>query len=541
MWSLLLLAAALAACGNGEKRPPTTQTAPRPARPAFRLVALADLNGYLEPCGCQSRPLGGIDKAAAQLKQLGADGVPSLLVSAGSLLFGAHGGGEHGATAAGTEQGMAAQEQAQAETLADAFARLGLFAAVPGRADLKRGVDTVARLGERAKLHWLAAGAGGSAAKAGMQESTLWKREGIAVGVLGVLESGGEGGVEPAADMLAAAQRASDGLRAQGADVVVALIVSDARGARRLAGGLKGVDFVVAGGLDSAEAPPPERVGATTLLRAAHDGHGLLVVDVFRNGQGAFADVSAWTRKAEREGLQRKIDELGARVQAWERDPAADKTLVAEQKARLAQLQEQQAALGGTAVAEGNAFSARFVELGPEIPDDPELSALLQAHDVRVNEANKVALANVKPLPVPKGAPGYVGAARCGDCHEEAYAWWRGHEHGHAYATLEKRNKQYSLSCVGCHVTGYGKPGGAAVVQNAGLIDVGCESCHGPGSIHANDQDADDAKNVHLAVAESVCTACHNQEHSDKFVYATYREKLLVPGHGKPAEKTSPE
>jgi hypothetical protein len=316
--------------------------------------------------------------------------------------------------------------------------------------------------------------------------------------------------------------------------VVVALMSSDARTARRLAGALKGVDFVLMGGLDSPDTPPPERVGRATLLRASHDGRGLLVLDVFRSGTGAFADVSPWTRKAERDAAQQKADELAARVKSWERDANADKALVAEQKAHLVQLQERVALLGAAPVAAGNAFSARFVELGPEVHDDPELSALLAAHDKRVNDDNKLALADVKPLPVPRGTPGYVGSARCGDCHEAAYAWWQGHAHGRAYATLEKVDKQFSLSCVACHVTGYGKPGGAAVVQNAGLVNVGCESCHGPGSLHAENADVDDDKNVKLDVPESTCKGCHNSEHSDKFEYATYKAKLIVPGHGKP-------
>ena len=113
-------------------------------------------------------------------------------------------------------------------------------------------------------------------------------------------------------------------------------------------------------------------------------------------------------------------------------------------------------------------------------------------------------------------------------------AWWKGHAHGRAYATLEKRNKQFNLSCVGCHVTGYNQPGGASVVQNQGLTDVGCESCHGPGSMHVEDTDADADKNVHREVAESVCLQCHTPEHSDHFSYPEYRAKLIVPGHGKP-------
>jgi hypothetical protein len=539
--ALLLLAGLGSACGNGEQRPPAAQSAPRPPRPAFRLVAITDLNGYLEPCGCQSRPLGGIDKAASELRAIGADGVPALFVSAGSLLFGP---GEPGAaTLAGTEQSVARQAQLQAETLADALARLSVAAAAPGDADLARGAQSLQTLGARSKVRWLAAGLGGLPAAGGdapawMQDGALFAIGGVKIGVLGVVVPSTASGFSAPADLEATAQHSADGLRAQGAAVIVALVSSDARTARRLAGSLKGVDFVVLGGLDSADAPPPERVGSATLLRASRDGHGLLVVDVFRSGPGSFADVSPWTRKAERDAAQQKADELAARVKAWERDPAADKALVGEQKAHLVQLQERVALLGAAPVAAGNAFSARFVELGPEVHDDPEISALLAAHDKRVNDDNKLALADVEPLPVPRGTPGYVGSERCGSCHEAAHAWWSKHPHGRAYATLEKVDKQYSLSCVACHVTGYGRPGGAAVVQNAGLTNVGCESCHGPGSLHAEDPDVDDDKNVKLAVPESTCKGCHNSEHSDKFAYVTYRAKLIVPGHGKPVAAT---
>jgi hypothetical protein len=99
---------------------------------------------------------------------------------------------------------------------------------------------------------------------------------------------------------------------------------------------------------------------------------------------------------------------------------------------------------------------------------------------------------------------------------------------------LVKVDKQFSLSCVSCHVTGYGKPSGATVTHNEGLVDVGCESCHGPGSFHVQDRDADEAKNVKLDVPESLCVQCHNEEHSDQFAYEKYKAKLMAPGHGMP-------
>jgi hypothetical protein len=85
-------------------------------------------------------------------------------------------------------------------------------------------------------------------------------------------------------------------------------------------------------------------------------------------------------------------------------------------------------------------------------------------------------------------------------------------------------------------VTGYNQAGGSTVVHVDGLTNVGCESCHGPGSVHVADTDAEASKNVRREVPEAVCKRCHNAEHSDRFEYATYRGKLIVKGHGLPAE-----
>ena len=516
-------------CGDGEQRPPASQAPPRPSKPSLRLVALTDPSGYLEPCGCQKRPLGGIDKAATRLNELGADGVPSLLVAAGDLFFEARGDGGHGESAPALEKALEKelrfQQDTQAESLADAFARLGLAAAVSGPADAAHDAGLVTKLAERGRFALLQEGAAA--------QRQLIERGGVRVGLFGLT---GAAAADARAAMFAA-QAHVDALRAQGAQVTVALVAADARAARRVAGGVKGLDFLVHGGLASASVTPPERVGTTTLLRAAHNGHGLLVVELFRAGDGAFADISAWTRERELEGVERRISELRGRLAQWERDPKADPKLVGEQRARLAALEAQRGSRAPSQAApsnaSGNAFSARFVELDPDVAGEPKMRALLDEYYARINERNRTALAKVPPLPVKAGDPSYVGSARCGDCHESEHAWWKGHAHGKAYETLVTRNKQFNLSCVACHVTGYGKPGGAAVVQNAGLIDVGCESCHGPGSLHAADQDVDEPKNVVSDTPEAVCKTCHNEEHSDAFDYATYKAKLIVPGHGQ--------
>ena len=101
------------------------------------------------------------------------------------------------------------------------------------------------------------------------------------------------------------------------------------------------------------------------------------------------------------------------------------------------------------------------------------------------------------------------------------------------FATLVERHKEFHLDCVGCHVTGYNQPGGSNVTHHldGALQNVGCESCHGPGSLHAANPTATPATIVR-ATSESTCVACHNDEHSDLFDFESYRRRLIAPGHG---------
>src|SRR5207253_10702994 len=115
-----------------------------------------------------------------------------------------------------------------------------------------------------------------------------------------------------------------------------------------------GLDFLLQGGSDSPDVIAPERIGDCTLLRAGHQGHGLLAVDVFRAGTGPFVDVSAWTRKAQERALDARISERAGRVSDWKRDPSVDHKLLAEQETRLAGLRSELAALRAPPRVQGN-------------------------------------------------------------------------------------------------------------------------------------------------------------------------------------------
>ncbi|NUO47813.1 MAG: hypothetical protein HOV80_03035, partial [Polyangiaceae bacterium] len=110
-------------------------------------------------------------------------------------------------------------------------------------------------------------------------------------------------------------------------------------------------------------------------------------------------------------------------------------------------------------------------------------------------------------------------------------AVWNKTAHAHAYATLEKQFVEFNLDCVGCHVTGYEKPGGSTVTAVEKLKDVGCETCHGPGSLHANDP-----KKKGLIVTKpdpkSCVSECHHPPHVEGFDPVAKMQLVLGPGHG---------
>lgn len=140
----------------------------------------------------------------------------------------------------------------------------------------------------------------------------------------------------------------------------------------------------------------------------------------------------------------------------------------------------------------------------------------------------------------------YVGSSKCKMCHLSEHKSWKKTAMGRAFTTLkpgkaveakEKHgldpNKDYTTdeTCLACHTTGYGHPGGYAIpaaddkkAARAAkkLRDVGCEACHGPGSEYIKVfKDIFRTKRKYK-VAElyavgltkidaATCTTCHNE------------------------------
>lgn len=97
--------------------------------------------------------------------------------------------------------------------------------------------------------------------------------------------------------------------------------------------------------------------------------------------------------------------------------------------------------------------------------------------------------------------PAFEGARVCVKCHDSQGAAWRKTAHAKAFESLLPKtkaevkrkakldpDKDYSqdAACLGCHTTGFGRPGGYALGMDPAaarqVAGVGCEACHGAGS-----------------------------------------------------------
>jgi hypothetical protein len=84
----------------------------------------------------------------------------------------------------------------------------------------------------------------------------------------------------------------------------------------------------------------------------------------------------------------------------------------------------------------------------------------------------------------------YVGSDKCMGCHAGEHAKWNASAHSHAFDALEKKATRPGLrhldaECVVCHTVGFGyRTGYESEPKTSALKNVGCESCHGPGSGH---------------------------------------------------------
>jgi hypothetical protein len=327
-------------------------------------------------------------------------------------------------------------------------------------------------------------------------------------------------------------------LKAKGAKILVGLAAMPRGEALRLAEAVPELHVLVVGkpsdAGDANDVPsPPKLIGSTLVVQPSNHLQTVGVVDLFvRDGTARFADASGVGDADALISLGRRIDDLTGRLSQWERAgtiPAAD---LEARRVDLERLRaEQQRLASPPPPATGSYMRWSLQEVRESLGRDDQVRARMVEFYGRVNEHNKVAFAGRKPPPVAPGESAYVGIDVCTSCHQAERKVWDRTKHAHAYQTLVDGSKEYNLECVGCHVTGYERPGGSTVTANATLRNVQCETCHGPGEAHAKNPGKEGL--VVRSPEPSLCTgACHHPPHVHTFDAGARRAEILGPGHG---------
>ncbi|VAX11491.1 hypothetical protein MNBD_GAMMA26-2548 [hydrothermal vent metagenome] len=171
-----------------------------------------------------------------------------------------------------------------------------------------------------------------------------------------------------------------------------------------------------------------------------------------------------------------------------------------------------------------DSFRSEVIQLPSSVPDAPELEAWYLEYLARGKE-DFLQRAKVRKT-LNSGASPYIGGDACKDCHAQAYEVWTQSKHAVAYETLKSVNKAYDPDCIGCHTVGFEQPGGfVEPIITYHLLNVQCESCHGPSRSHANSEGTKPVGHTGWS-RQKMCQQCHVGSHSPAFEFEHYWPKI---------------
>jgi peroxiredoxin len=181
----------------------------------------------------------------------------------------------------------------------------------------------------------------------------------------------------------------------------------------------------------------------------------------------------------------------------------------------------------------------RFAERRPEVSHNPNL----RLAGLSLEERKALLTRRDKRQRVLFDEDAYVGSAACQSCHETEYELWEESAHARAFDSLSTDGAGEKPECLRCHTTGFHEPGGFP--EGGGrLLHVGCESCHGPGGTHIEEDSSGHGDILALGdkcdtcVILQICGSCHDDENDPGFEFVLM-DKLDRIRHGLEAMESA--
>ena len=450
-------------------------------KPDVALVLTGEQHGYLQPCGCTEPQKGGLARRYNFLQTLNKRGWPVVAADLGDIA-----------------QEASPQALLKFKYSMKALEHIGYTAVSIGKNEVDLDLLTAlaeAVLNEAKAPRPLVANLLNKDAAADLVKSwviTAAANDGPKVGIVGItgpelakkLQKNGQWQFGDENKVLAGAIQ---GMQAKNADLLLLLYQGTIDEAKAIAAKNPQINVILCLSRESEPSSRADQVGQTTIVSVGHKGRYLGVVGAYRTG---------------------KADQpFELRYELVELDPRYET---------------------------------------PEGKDNTNpIHGLMQEYAEKVRDGNYLAkymLNSLHPLQVTFPNAEYLGSEACKVCHKDAYNIWKSHPHSHAYGTLKVRAKrptlrQFDGECVKCHVTGFAyKTGFRSEEQSPKLLNVGCEECHGPGSLHVRDKNnvqfrealnpwkskEGETTKKHEDRMFSLCFRCHDTDNSVHFDFPEY-------------------
>lgn len=176
------------------------------------------------------------------------------------------------------------------------------------------------------------------------------------------------------------------------------------------------------------------------------------------------------------------------------------------------------------------------VLVSDQIPQDRTIAELATRYRDEVRRT-KLAIDDLATLqedmvPGVQARSSFAGTASCASCHPQAMQAWAKSGHARAFQTLLEVKADADPNCLPCHTVGFGKPSGyRREFADTKLVDVGCESCHGPGSQHVAERLVGGEITTRFRpIGAGDCQKCHHGEFSRPFAWDEFWPHVQ---HGK--------
>jgi 2',3'-cyclic-nucleotide 2'-phosphodiesterase (5'-nucleotidase family) len=428
------------------------------------IVYTSDEVGQIRSCNCSKFRFGGYAREATAMAQIRKEARDVVVIEGGDFLG----------------QPDVPQDRLKAKVAANAMKAIGYSALVPGEMDLDFGLSELEKLRAESGVPFVVANACSKATGKPLFEkpyAIVQTAGGINVAIIGLLDSGmlprsasGQSSVT-ATDPVAALKQTIGKVKDKASFIIVVAHTTYDRG--KVLARVPGADVVILAHRESEHVLMPEKGKDSVEAPFEKVGNCLLLKSHTRTGWSiGRLDVTIKPGKSKDAGnkliyLNRSFDESPVIVKLYEAYNKEVQDLVLRQQKQM----------------------------------KDQVLAQLVSHGIDPSKYKKA-----KP---------YATSEACKSCHEQAYETWKKSRHATAFASLEKRSQSFDPECIACHTTGSMTRGGFTDAKSTPeLINVQCESCHGPGAAHI----AKPAKGFG-STGEDNCRSCHTEAYNPDFDY----------------------